>query len=482
MRVRSEALPALSIVLLWIGLGTALSALTRHVADWFVMTDELLYERLAISIAHSHSPFPHVHQAAIANVNQLYPLAIAPVFRHGAVLHGFHEAHVLNAFLISSTAIPAYLLARRVTGSRWLPYVVAIATVTVPWIALSSFLLTEVAAYPAFAWAALAMQASIARPSVRNDLLAVAGIALAVLGRTQFYALAAVLPLAILLRAASERRVRAALREHRALIAAYAVGGVAAIAAVAAGHGLLGTYSTTAHGNPFPLELWRSAPAHLAIVALGGGLLPFVVGGAWLVSNLRRSESAERASFAWLATIAVVALSVEAASFDLRFGGGLVRERYLFYVTPLLLVALAAALTAARAQRWSLAVPVAPARARLLERTAHGLREAQRRHPGLGAQRLAPPLDARRRRGTDLPDRRRGDRRCRLRGGGAAAAAHAAGRRSRRVAARRPAGRDRVRVQAALCGQRHLGAAADARPERRLRVGRPHDHDERATR
>ena len=37
------------------------------------MTDELLYERLAISIAHGHSPFPHVHQAAIANVNQLYP-------------------------------------------------------------------------------------------------------------------------------------------------------------------------------------------------------------------------------------------------------------------------------------------------------------------------------------------------------------------------------------------------------------------------
>ena len=42
------------------------------------MTDELLYERLAISIARSHSPFPHVHQAAIANINQLYPLADRP--------------------------------------------------------------------------------------------------------------------------------------------------------------------------------------------------------------------------------------------------------------------------------------------------------------------------------------------------------------------------------------------------------------------
>src|SRR3954469_5107347 len=122
MRVRPLALPALSIVLLWIGLGAALSALTRRVADWFVMTDELLYERLAISIAHGRSPFPHVHQAAVANINQLYPLVIAPVFRHGAVLHGFHEAHVLNAFLMSSAAIPAFYLARRVSGSAWLPY------------------------------------------------------------------------------------------------------------------------------------------------------------------------------------------------------------------------------------------------------------------------------------------------------------------------------------------------------------------------
>ena len=148
MRARLEALPTLSIVLLWIALGAGLAVFTSRIADWFVMTDELLYERLAISIAHSHSPFPHVHQAAIANINQLYPLVIAPVFRHGAVLHGFHEAHVLNAFVMSSAAIPAYLLARRVTGSRWLPYVVAVATVTVPWIVLSSFLLTEVAAYP----------------------------------------------------------------------------------------------------------------------------------------------------------------------------------------------------------------------------------------------------------------------------------------------------------------------------------------------
>jgi hypothetical protein len=42
------------------------------------------------------------------------------------------------------------------------------------------------------------------------------------------------------------------------------------------------------------------------------------------------------------------ALAVETASFDLRFGGQIVRDRYLFYVVPLLLAGTAAALQARR--------------------------------------------------------------------------------------------------------------------------------------
>ncbi|MGH3003843.1 MAG: hypothetical protein ACRDM1_14480 [Gaiellaceae bacterium] len=359
MKTRVPALLGLLAIAVWLGLAVGLAAITSKVADWFVMTDELLYERLALSIAHTHSPLPRVHTQVISNINQLYPLIIAPVYRHGAILHGFHEAHVLNAFVMSSAALPAYLLARRVSGSRWLPFVVAIATVTVPWITLSSFLLTEVAAYPAFVWALLGVQAAVARPSARNDLLAVAGLVLAVLARTQFYAFVVILPVALLARAAVERRLKETIRRHAALVAVYAVGAAAAIVLLATGHHLLGTYAQTAGGNPLPLSIFGSAPAHLAVVALGGGLLPFLLGGAWLVSNLRRSETAERAAFAWVGAATVVVLTFEVASFDLRFGGGLVRERYLFYLTPLLLVAFAAALTARRAPRWSLVVPVA---------------------------------------------------------------------------------------------------------------------------
>jgi hypothetical protein len=345
-------------LLLWLALGTALAAFTSKVADWFVMTDELLYERLALSIARTHSPLPRLHTEVISNINQLYPLVLAPVFRHGAILHGFHQAHVLNAFIMSSAAIPAYLLARRLTGSALLPFVVAVATVTVPWITLSSFLLTEVVAYPAFVWALFGIQAAVARPSIARDLLAVAAIGLAVLARTQFYALAAVLPAVLVADALVGRRLRVAIREHIALVCVYAFGALAALVLVTTGHALLGTYAQTASGNPLPAEILTSAPAHLAVVALAGGLLPFLVGGAWAVSNLTRREPGESRVFAWLTVVTVVVLTVEVASFDLRFGGGLVRERYLFYITPALLCAFAAALSAPRLPRWSLLAPL----------------------------------------------------------------------------------------------------------------------------
>jgi hypothetical protein len=300
-----------------------------------------------------------VHGEAVSNINQLYPLLIAPAFRSLSIAHAFHQAHVLNAFVMSSAAIPAYLLARRLTSNQILPFVVAVATVTVPWITLASFLLTEVAAYPAFVWALLGIQASVARPSVRNDLLAVAAIALAVLARTQFYAFAAVLPAVLVADALVGRRLRASLREHRALVATYAIGAVCALVLFATGHALLGTYSQTAKGNPLPRQIFESVPAHLAVVALAGGLLPFLLGGAWAVANILRIDRGERRVFAWLTVVTVVVLTVEVASFNLRFGGGLVRERYLFYLTPLLLCAFAAALTEVRLPRWSLLAPLA---------------------------------------------------------------------------------------------------------------------------
>jgi hypothetical protein len=362
----------LAAVALWLALGAGLAVITSRVVDWYVMTDELLYERLAINIAHFHSPLPRVHGELIANVNQLYPLLLAPVFRDSLVPEALHDAHVLNAFVMSSACVPAFLLARRVTQRRSLSYLAATLSVCIPWIALSSFLLTEVIAYPVFLWAMLALQRSAVLPRPRNDVLVLLALALAVLARTQFALLFVVLPFTLVLhhfafskaRSAPLRiRLRASGRElvsaHRVLVGAYAALAAAAIALAGAGRlsSVLGTYSVTAEGNLFPHGFARSLLEHLATVSLGVGVLPFVVGAAWLMTTLIGAPTRELHAFASLATLTIAALLLEVTSYDLRFGAGRMHDRYLFYVVPLVLIGLAAALRERRWPRWSLFVP-----------------------------------------------------------------------------------------------------------------------------
>src|SRR6478752_5241272 len=94
-------------IALWLVAGAVLSAFTGRVADWFVMTDELLYERLALSVDRLHSPVPHVHGVVVGSINQLYPLLLAAVFASPSIEQGLHFAHVLNALVMVSAAVPA---------------------------------------------------------------------------------------------------------------------------------------------------------------------------------------------------------------------------------------------------------------------------------------------------------------------------------------------------------------------------------------
>lgn len=326
-------------IVLWLMFGAALAWIVGAVADWYVMTDELLYERLALSVVRLHSPLPRVHDAIIANVGQLYPIVLAPVFAGGTVADGLHRAHVLNAFLITSAAIPAYVLALRVTRTVWAATLAAALTVLTPWMVLSSFLLTGNVAYPAFLWAVLAFHVAITSPTNRHDVYAALALGLAITARTQFIVLALVLGL----------MCSARWREHRVLVGVYIAGSVVALAILIAGHNPLGTYSSTARGNPFPPETFPSFFSHLAAVAVGLGLIPFIVGGAWL---LRRD------AFAALALLTIGTLTLEVASFDVRFGDGLVRDRYIFYLAPLFAIAFAAALASWERPSWKLAAPM----------------------------------------------------------------------------------------------------------------------------
>jgi hypothetical protein len=342
---------------------------------WAVMTDELQVVRLAVSIAETLSPVPTIHGAYYGAHSQLYPLLLAPFYAALPAPAAGTAAHGLNGLLLAGTAVPAYLLARSVTGSRAAGYAAAALTVFTPWLALSATLLTENAAYPAFACAVLLCHRALAEPSPRRDALALAGLLLAYLARTQMLVLVAALPVALVLHelgyaARTGGSPRAALRrmpaDHPVLVVAYA-GALVLAAALALGGalgGVVGNYTVPFEGELVPSGLWSSAAAHIDQIAFGTGLLPVALAASWACTAALRPERKEGHAFAALLVVVVPALTLQVTSFDLRFTPGqFIQERYLMYAVPLLAVGAAAWLAQRTELRLRLATLAAAAAA-----------------------------------------------------------------------------------------------------------------------
>jgi hypothetical protein len=358
------------LLVLWIAAGLALSELTGRVRDWFDMTDELRYERLALSIARTHSLVPRIHGVEVKSFEQLYPLLIAPLFAHGPVPHDVVQAHVLNAWVMASACIPAYLLAHAVTRRRLWGYVVAVLSVCMPWIVYSTMLMTEVAAYPAFVWALLALYYATARPTVKGDLVALVGLAVAIFARTEFLALVFVLPAAIIafeIGSADDQPftqrviagLRSSVRGHRVLTIACGAAVIGAIVLTLARSltTIVGVYGAYTH----PITLVSPArigpiAAHVALYSLGFGVLPFLAGAAWLFANVFRVRGTrEQHAFACVAAVTTAILFLVVTNFDVTQSGGFqVMDRYLLYLTPLILIGMCCAIDGILRPRWSL--------------------------------------------------------------------------------------------------------------------------------
>jgi hypothetical protein len=337
-----KRLPALALAGIVAGASALLAVGTSHVKEWVVMTDELLYAKLAVHIADTGSPLPVLHGEHVGFLGVLYPILLAPFYGSLDPVSAFEAAHIVNAVLFASAAIPVYLLARRLAPTAC-ALVVALLAVAIPWSVNAAFVMSEAAAYAVFMWTVLALHLALAEPSPRRDALAIGGLALAYFTRPQFLFLAAVLPLAALVTSGPRR----SLTQHRVLAAVYALGIVVVVPLAAFGqaHRLLGDYGVAAtHGSILPSAVWKSAAIHLDVLAVGLGVVPFLLGAGWVYSSLRTPAPRLRA-FAALAALTLPLLALEAASYDVRFGGtDVIRDRYVFYLAPLLLLGTATCL------------------------------------------------------------------------------------------------------------------------------------------
>ena len=324
-------------IALFVVSAVALAVLCWRVSDWAVMTDELLYERLALSFVDG-AFLPTLHGEHVDVYGVLYPFLLMPVFAIVDLPDAIRAVHGLNGVLFASAAIPTWLLARELALSRLAALCSAFFAVALPWSVIGGFVMTESAAYPAALWALLAIHRAVVLPSPRRDLVALAAILVATLARPQLAALGAVL-----VAAAAVHEAR--LRRWRAHAIAFGVAALAVPVLLLGGAGLLGSYSPAIEGDVFSLDAFKSAIVHVNVTAVALGIVPLLLGGGWAIAALVRPPAdPQRSAFAGLAVATVTVLAVESGSVVVRFGLGLdVKDRYLFYIAPILFLATACA-------------------------------------------------------------------------------------------------------------------------------------------
>lgn len=346
------ALPAIVLVavVVW-GLASISVA-----APW-IYVDELIYSDLAKSIAAGGAP--SVRGVASYGYGLGYPLVIAPAW---ALTRDPGRAYLLarliNSVVMCLAAVPAYLLARRFV-SRKSAIVVAALTVAVPSMVYVTTILTEVAFYPAFLFAVLAMQRALEKPSWQRQIVAL--MAIAVSAATKILAIgllpAYVVPAFLLSGISSPQpgvlgTVKAGLRSVRvALIAA-----IAGLALMTVARGLSPLRIFGAYTGAVSNVRWSSLPLaiarHAAVILIYTAVVPVVATGVVVVIGFSRRAEPRARAFAALVAPTVLAMvggvavfAVYASRIDFAATGVPlampVYERNLFIVTPLLLIGLA---------------------------------------------------------------------------------------------------------------------------------------------
>jgi hypothetical protein len=279
----------------------------------------------------------------------LLPLVLAAIIRvAGSIDAAYDWFKAANALFFALTAVPVYLLARRLVSSWWAVLAATLA-IAIPSSVSVATVMTESLSYLTTAWALYAIALALERPTVLRQLAVLGTIAAAVLTRTQFGILYVtwIGALAVLWVVAPWSRPRRRADVLRfwptALpVALGALGFVARLASGASARDTLGAYWELWRGyDPFEVAKWLVY--HLGDFAVYLVVVPFAVAPIvlWQLGRRGRAGSRPAAAFVALFTAANVSgLLVVAAFTSTPWGYDRLHDRYGFYLVPLWLVGL----------------------------------------------------------------------------------------------------------------------------------------------
>ncbi len=269
----------------------------------------------------------------------VYPAVIGLPLTLAELGTGIAIVQALQALAMSATAAVAYLWGRRALGHTW-ALVAAALVVAIPGLAYSGLLMTQPLLYLLTTLALWALAATLERPTLLRQALALAGIAVVVATHVQALALLPTVILAIALQCAFARSLEPA-RRQRALLATLG-GAFLLLAAAAAATGgwsdPLGAYSSAIGGYRLS-DVAADVAWHTAGVFVLVAGIPLVALALMLVESLRRNER-DPAAVALVATASawVVCLTLEIGIFASRWVGHIAERGLLTLAPPIFLV------------------------------------------------------------------------------------------------------------------------------------------------
>ena len=310
-----------------------------------VHPDELRYALAGSSVADFEgvlnrgvrSGFGPVHAALLASV----------LFVTGDRETAYPLWKTMNALLFVLSAIPLYLLARRLVTPWWSVLATGLS-LAIPSAIYVSVVMTESASFFVACWAMLAIVVAIERPSAGRQLAALATIAVATATRSQFAVLFAAF-VAGLAGSWALARERSPVREEVRRL--WPTLGVIALGALAFLARPLVTWSSPSESlGPYrdlwtgydPLRVAKWTLYHAADLELYLAVVPFAVAPIviWRMFVQARAGAKPEAAFVLsFVTLNLAFLLVAGAFSSLPYGYDRLHDRYLFYVVPLWLIA-----------------------------------------------------------------------------------------------------------------------------------------------
>jgi hypothetical protein len=301
--------------------------------------DEYLYAELSRTFADTGHPLvrgSEVHFPAL-----LQPIVTAPAWFLDDVGDSYALVKWIGALAMSLSAVPVFLLARRLGLGRGLALGVSALTIATPSLLYASWVVSEPFAYP-LALGAFAAGTVALADGRRAPQLAFLGLAaLAAFSRAQFLVLPFCYLAGVALLGLRRGSLRRTLREQ-ALVLSLLVAPLTFALLLAPGR-LLGTYESLdvdTDLSALPGILGRNALG--TAYASGWVIVPGAVLGLWFAFTRPRSRT--ELAFAAFGAPLVATLLIQAS---LVGDVGLIQERYTFYVVPV--VGLAFALFASHA-------------------------------------------------------------------------------------------------------------------------------------